>query len=232
MAREKRQATPKRSSLSRTARRVGIVVVVIVILVVLLDRVGVLAADYALAGAMKNRLGTPEKPTVTVHGIPFLTQVVRGRYSDVEVNAKDITAGNVRGIDADARLRGVHLPVHDMVTWNFDTIPIDHATADVSVPYDRLAAALRGTIPGLRLRGSDGAIAASAAGLTVRVRPEVVNGGLTLTPVSGSLPASLHVNLTGLPFQLRLTSIRAGADALSGTARADHITIRNGQLIP
>lgn len=233
MARERRGTSARSTSgVGARLRRLGIVVLVVVILVVLLDRVGVLAADYGLGGAMKSGLGTPHKPTVTVHGIPFLTQVVRGRYSDIEINAEGITAGPVRGIDADIRLRGVHLPVHRLATWNFDTIPIDHARADVSVPYDEVARALRGTIPGLRLRGSGGVIAASAAGLTLRVRPRVENGGLTLAPVSGSLPAALHVNLTGLPFQLRLISIRVGTDGLSGTAAADHIVIRNGRLVP
>ena len=66
-------------------RRLLIVLVVLAALLVVADRVGVVVAENRLAGQIQQQLVLDSKPDVSIHGIPFLTQAIRGRYKDIRV---------------------------------------------------------------------------------------------------------------------------------------------------
>lgn len=228
-------------------RKFTIGIVVLLVLLVAVDRLGALVADVALEGVLKDRLHLTHKPSVRVHGIPFLTQVAEGRYGDVEVRGTDLTAGRVSGLDADVHLRGAHVPAKKLFSWNIQALPVDRVTGTVTVPYRQLAA-LSG-IPGLTIRrqGHDLGISAPLplAGRSVRLSGTahaVVSGdSITIVPDSARAdgapvpPVLLQhfrytVPVADLPFRLRVTGVRATAAGLAGSATATDVTIRSNGL--
>lgn len=227
-------------------RKAVVALVVLVLVLVALDRVGWVVTNYALEGALKSQLHLDKKPKVRVHGIPFLTQVVGGKYGNVEVRATNLTSGRVQDIDADVHLHGVHVPVKKLASWNVNTVPIDHARAEVTVPYGELAR-LSG-VPGLtaRAKGKQVVLTAPLAGIgtvTATATPKVTGNVVSVTPdaaqvdgraVSSALVQRLsyRLPLDALPFQLELTGLRVTSAGLVGTATADDITVRRGELVP
>lgn len=220
----------------------------IALFLVALDQIGVLVADVALEGALRDRLELQKKPKVRVHGIPFLTQVIDGKYRDIEVDATGLDAGKLHDLSADVRLRGVHVSISQLGRWDFSTIPIDHVKADITVPYNSLEAA--SGIPGVTIKpdGSDvdvsGPVAVAGRTITVTAKghPTISNGALLLNPSDATAagiplpPGTLDsfnapISLASLPFGLKLNAIDVTQNGLLGEASVDDVTIQNGQLV-
>src|SRR5512133_1572254 len=103
-------------------RRLVIVLFVLAVVLLVADRAGVVVAQSALAGKIQQQLDLDRKPDVSINGIPFLTQAIRGTYRDIEVQLPDVDAGDVRDVAVDARLQGVHVPLSDALSGNVDRI--------------------------------------------------------------------------------------------------------------
>jgi hypothetical protein len=230
-------------------KKVLIALVSLIVILVAVDRIGVVVANVALEGVLRDRLHLDQKPKVRVHGIPFLTQVIGGTYSDIEVDATGLDADKLHNLDAKVRLRDVHVPLGDLGRWDFSTIPIDHVEADVTVPYDELATAAG--LGNMELKADGGELDISGpltyAGRTVdvtgKVSPSVSGGSLQLDPtqatVNGApLPSpylallNKRVPITDLPFGLKVDSIQVTDNGLAGQGTIDHVTIRDGELVP
>lgn len=224
-------------------RRAIIGLFVVLVLLVAADRVGVLVADVALEGVLKDRLALPEKPKVRVHGIPFLTQVIGGKYDNVEVHGKDLDAGQVKDIDAVVHLRGAHVGMKKLFTWNIDAVPVDEVTATVTVPYAEVES-LSG-VKGLQLKPDGKKLAISGpvpiAGRSVQMsgtaHAEVQDSDLIVVPDTAKangadIPPALlrglrfRIPVRDLPFELRLTDVVVTPDGLAGTASAKNIVVR------
>jgi hypothetical protein len=89
------------------------VISVLAVLAVLIagDRVANAVAQNAIATELQSELSTPTKPDVSIGGFPFVTQVLGGSFSSVQVTADDAT---VQGGDTsvavthlDATLTGI-----------------------------------------------------------------------------------------------------------------------------
>lgn len=94
---------------SRLVRALVLLLVLVVVLVGA-DRIAaaVVADRLASTIASSQHLATP--PRVTFHGFPFVTQVLRGRYDGVGLEAQGpITAKGIRVDGASARLRSVRV---------------------------------------------------------------------------------------------------------------------------
>lgn len=229
-------------------KKFWIVLACIVVFLVALDQVGVLVTDVALEGALRDRLELAKKPKVRVHGIPFLTQVAGGKYRDIEVDASGLDAGRFHNLDADVRLRGVHVSVSQLGRWDFSTIPIDHAKADITVPYNSLEAA--SGISGVTIKpvGDDVEVSAplSVQGRTVDVtakgHPTISGGKLLLNPTNATAAGvnippqylgtfNAPISVANLPFGLKLNGIDVTNDGLVGNASVDDVTIKDGKLV-
>src|SRR5690348_11176792 len=74
-------------------RRLLITLIVLLIIIVgalaVLDRLGASYAERVIsdrvAEQVANQKATSEKPDVTIEGVPFLTQVVKGRYQEIKI---------------------------------------------------------------------------------------------------------------------------------------------------
>lgn len=229
-------------------KKFWIVLACIAVFLVALDQVGVLVTDVALEGALRDRLHLDKKPKVRVHGIPFLTQVVGGKYHDIEVDASGLDADKLHNLHAEVRLRGVHVSISQLGRWDFSSIPIDHAKADITVPYSSLEAA--SGISGVTIKPDGNEVEVSAPvsigtqtiTVTAKGHPTISHGALLLNPTDATaegapIPPSVlgtfkvPISVSSLPFGLKLNGIDVKQNGLVGKASVDDVTIQDGELV-
>lgn len=227
-----------------------LVAVVLAGLLGVADRVAVGAAENAVATRLASAGGLPATPEVDVRGIPFLTQALSGRYDDVVVRAADVPAGTLRASSFVARLRGVRVPLSDVVRGDVREVPVDALTGRAVVPYDQLTAAVaeRGlavsAAPDGRVRVTGSVrvlgrtLAASAvsrvelAGSTVVVTAERFEVGAA--PADAILTRALgdrldvRVEVGALPYGLQLTGLVLAPEGVVLTARAEDAVLSAG----
>jgi len=194
-------------------RRWIVVTVVIVGLLVLADRLGVAAADRTVAARIQTDQGLQQRPDVSIHGFPFLTQALAGRYGDVTLTLHDFhhTGVPVRTLTVD--LRGVHVPLRAVLAGHVARVPVDRASASIVLSYDGLNTFLADRHLSVS-EGSNGEIRVSGRvtvlGRTVSAsgsgRIEVRGSDLVVTVGHG---LDFTIPLSGMPFRIALVSAKA-----------------------
>jgi len=183
---------------------------------------------------------------VRLHGTPFLTQALRGRYTEIEVTAAGLQLGEIAGASLVAHLHNAYLPLRDLIGRRARELPCEEVLGHVVLPYDELARLAK--VPGLGFTFTDGNLIASAslpvpgisllarvsgrAELTVRdggmvwmqVRAVGVAGIALPSLVINQLLPSLNVPipLPPLPYGLALDRLELDPDGIVafGSARA------------
>src|SRR4051812_42784911 len=118
-------------------RRLIAIGVVLVALFVLADRLTLLYAENRIADELKSTEGLASTPDVNVRGFPFLTQVVAGDYSDIEVVISDYAPAHAIAFDRiDVHLHDAHLPMSDALAGNADRVPVRHVDGTAVIGYD------------------------------------------------------------------------------------------------
>jgi hypothetical protein len=225
-----------------------LVVVLVVIggLVVIADRVAVRVAEDRIADRLASERPFTERPDVTIHGLFFFAQAVRGTYDDIQVVGPGEAVGELGPMAIDASLHGVHLSLSD-ATSQVDRVPVDRLDLRLSFALGALAAA--SGIEGLTLTTNGDQIAARArVDLPVVGSVEVAATGrlvLTdgaiaaeLTSINGvgtALPAAVEkaarealavtVPLDGLPFSSAATSIEVHGSSVQVNAVAHDVVL-------
>jgi LmeA-like phospholipid-binding len=233
-------------------RRLVIAGVILLALLVAVDRIAAVVASRAVARQVRSELALDRQPSVSVHGFPFLTQAMRGRYSDIEVRIPDVDSGPLQDIEVDARLRDLRAPLSDMVGGRLDAVPVREITGTLAVHYDDLARA--SGIQGLRItQEGDDALRLSGtvevlgrefeASATAQV--SVLDEDLAITADNAEIagvqaPASLRaaaaellsfrVSPSELPLDLRVTGVATERDQLTVAARARDVVLRRGEI--
>ena len=228
-------------------RRLLIALVVLLGLLVAADRIGAVVAERVMASQIRDQLELQETPDVGIRGVPFLTQAVRGRYSDVRVTLPDVDSGRLQDMVVDARLQGVRVPLGDVLDRQVEEVPVDRITGNVTVGYDQLARA--SGISGLRIARDGDAVTLSGsvevlgrqveASATGRVE---VNGddlvisadraevaGVEVPDVALDAAArllSFQVSPSRLPLSLRITGVEVTDTGLQVSAVSDDAVLR------
>ena len=114
----------------------------LIVLLVAADRVALLVAEHVVATQLQSTGTLSARPSVSIRGIPFLTQAVAGRYDDVEVTASNVTSGRERLSSFQASLRGLHLPLSQALSGSVARVPVDLITSRVVLSYAELQARL------------------------------------------------------------------------------------------
>jgi DUF2993 family protein len=227
-----------------------VVLAVVAVLAVLAVAVG--SSDRVVAQLAERKasefIATPLGPAarVRVHGTPFLSQAIRGRYRDVEVTSAGLQLGVLAGTSLAAHLINARLPLRDLLGRRATELPVEHVHGYVVIPYAELARV--SLIPGLRFQFRDERLVATASlpipGLSqlARISGEAVamiadNGGVWLrvrnVSVAGISVPSIVLNqivpslafpipLPPLPYGLRIERLTPTAAGLqvSGSAQA------------
>jgi len=228
-------------------RRLLIVLVVLAALLVAADRVGVVVAQNRLASEIQQQLDLDAKPDVSIRGIPFLTQAIRGTYKDIRVQLPDVDAGDVQDLSVNARLQGAHVSLSDALGGNVDRIPVDQISGTLLIPYDQLArasgiSALTITREGdsLRLTGSVQVLGRSIKAEAVG-RVEVNDGRIAINAEQAKVAGipvptavldeaarllSFRVQPQNLPLNLRITAVHLTDTGLLVDAVSDDVVLR------
>ena len=219
-----------------------VVLLVLVVALVAADVVVSKAAEGGIAKRVQQSGGFATPPEVEVRGRPFLAQVVRGRYRDVEVRARDVPAGELRFASLVTQLSGVQVPLSAVVSGERRPVPVERVSARAVVSYEALTGVVRQR--GLRVvPAGDGLVRVTGGvqvlGRTLEAsavsRPVLEGSEIVVTAerfeVGNSVADSLlsralgnrldfRVALGSLPYGLELTSLRAGSDGVVLTAGA------------
>jgi LmeA-like phospholipid-binding len=104
-------------------------VIVILILLVIGDRVALAITENDMASQFQAN-GLPVKPSVTIEGFPFLTQLAAKDFNKVDISATNVPAGPVT-IDS------LHISSYSSTA----SAKVDHMTATAFISFGALAAA-------------------------------------------------------------------------------------------
>ena len=233
------------------SRRVVVLIVVLLALagvVVVGDRVAAAFAESQAADFLVVHAPFDEKPKVTVHGIPFLTQAAQGRYGDIEVAGGGLQLGDIHGASLDANLRGVHLALGDIVHKSVQQLPIDHVDGEVTLPYSELARL--SNVSGLSLAYDTGGVKVTY-GVAVPLLGTITASGTATITVTGSdvrlavtkltaagvsIPSAVLSQLSSalavpipipaLPYGLKITSVDPAASGIVVHGAATNVVLK------
>ncbi len=174
--------------------------VVLLVVVAVLDRVGVVVAQNAAESKLAGYAQFGQRPTVRVHGVPFITQAIRGVYRDIEVTSDDLRLGDISNAQLDVHLHGAHVPLSQLVRGRVTRLPVDRIDGTVTLPYAEVAQ--RSGVPGLTLAPAGGAGDAADDTLVVSAPLAVPGFGQTVNATAQATATlsgdALHVSVTRL----------------------------------
>jgi len=207
-------------------------VIVVLILLVIGDRVALAVAENDMADQFVSN-GLPVKPSVTIEGFPFLTQLAARDFHKVDISASNIPAGPVTITSAKGTLDGLRF------NSSFNSATVDHMTVTIFVSFSALAGAgglgdvanLTITPAGpnlLKITGSLGGVVSDTEEAKItqtgpqQISVQAVNNGGALSGVLSQF-GSYTFNLPkGVPSSLRITGLTLNSQGLTATAAADN----------
>ena len=187
-------------------RKAVVAVIVLIVVLIGIDRLAVFYAQDKVASEIQDQ-GFPSKPSVSIKGFPFLTQVISRHFQGIQISSKPVKEGPVvvRGINAD--LSDVRL------NSGFSSGTVGHLTGTGLITFGSLSNALGSLV------GGDLSSLLGGAGLTLKpAGDDEVKASITVLVASGSATwrvtrvsgTEIQVHLVasnGLPSQL-LSSVR------------------------
>ncbi|MFI6602826.1 DUF2993 domain-containing protein [Nonomuraea sp. NPDC050536] len=219
-------------------RKLIIFLIVLAVLLVAVDRVAVAGVQRDLANRIAAATDLSGTPTVTIEGIPFLTQAISGHYPEVRFNLGTLTYGGV--------------PVRNLQGAAYDvTAPLtDVLQNKPNIRAGRVA--VRGTLTretidkyapqGVKITGNGQHLVASGevtvgvqkVRFTAEMRVEVADGGIKLraekiegVPDALAQFVGYTIPFKGkLPFDVKITGVRNVADGLEFSAEATDVPLR------
>jgi hypothetical protein len=221
-------------------RKLTIALAVLAGLLVGADRVSLFFAERTVGDTIQSSQHLQNRPDVDIAGFPFLTQLAARKLDEVTVTAHDVPLGN----DANAlRVSVVRADMHEVrIDFVLDRATVGTGTATALITYAELTRHL-----GVRLRyAGDGRVRASvpvslgghAVDVGVTARPDLVNGSLAFggTSRDSGVPVDLlarladalgaPIDLTGIPFGLRLQGLHADAAGVTVQLSGRNVTLQ------
>lgn len=221
-------------------RKLLIGLTVLVILLVVADRVAVKIAENRIGSQIEAAYGLSSRPTVSIQGFPFLTQVITGDYPEVDVSTPQAQAGAATLDGLRVRFTDVHAALSQMLGSGQKSVTAGHADGWATLPF----AEIEQHLPrGMRLKphGNDlkvsgmlqvgalrvpvsgtVALAVTSAGVAVRPLSLTTAGGVGV-PAAVALPLGVVVPIAALPLHLHLRSVRVTPGGVRVGASASNV---------
>jgi hypothetical protein len=253
---------PRRRWGRRLLATLIVLLIIIGIILVVLDRFGASYAERVIgdrvAEQVANQKATSDKPDVTVEGVPFLTQVLAGKYQEIKIELRNFSgpAGNGKTIKMpllDIRAKDVRAPL-DTLRSRQGNIVATTVTGAGTIDYPQLTELIGQK--GLTLKESGGKLVGAApvqalgqtfnvtgaATLTVKngvvqVRfSDVTAAGLPNVPLVRNIIDSyvqqlaVDLKVPELPLKLKVEKVQATPAGLVVTAGASEVPLNAGGL--
>ncbi|MGQ4516707.1 LmeA family phospholipid-binding protein [Streptomyces sp. DW26H14] len=91
------------------AAKISLTLVAVLAFLVVADRAALLYAQDKAGDELQHSLGLVARPSVDIHGFPFLTQALYGRVGRVDVTVPDVPAGRVSLAEVHATAKNVRI---------------------------------------------------------------------------------------------------------------------------
>jgi hypothetical protein len=199
----------------------------LLVVLVIADRASAAIAENDAAGQIQSA-GFPGRPSVSIKGFPFLTQVAAHDIRQVDISASNVAAGPVEIASLNATATGVHL------NSGFNAGVIDHISGSALVTFQSLAGAGSGGSGGgagvsMAEAGPDtvkiiaGPVSEDArvtvSGNTIRV--QVINNGDLISGLLSSF-GDISFTVPKLPAGMTITGVSVTQQGLRIAAAAQH----------
>ena len=232
-------AAPRRR---RHTRRWIIVAVVLVGLLVGADRVAAAVAESTLASKIQSSQKLSQKPSVSIDGFPFLTQVIARHFGHATIDIRGLVASGVPISDIHADVTGVH------VSSGYNSAMVDTLVATAMLNYSDLSSAVtnlagigqvqvsQGTGGQLKATYSLVGIDVSAqvavsllAGNTIELKSGAIDTGLlgSLTTPAGF---DVKIPLGNLPFGMQLKDLAVTSTAVDISATGHNVSLSGNTM--
>jgi len=250
----------------RWGRRLLITFLVLLLIIggllVVADRFGASYAERVIGDRISQQLteqkATAEKPDVTIAGVPFLTQVLRGNYQEIKILLNQFSgpAGNGKNIKMarlDIRAKDVKAPLETVRSGNGDIVA-GTVTGVGTLRYPDLADLIGQR--GLELSERDGKLVGAApfealgqtfnatgtANLAVRdgvvsvTFADVTAEGLPNIPIMRTLidnyvrQLAFDLKVPALPLGLKVQKVEPRADGLLVTTAASNVSLSSSGM--
>lgn len=169
-----------------------IALIALIVLLVAGDFAAKAFAENEIASQIKSH-GFPKKPSVSIEGFPFLTQVIGRDIRQVKISSQNIPEGPVDISKISAVMHGIHL------NGGFSSGTVSTLNGSVLVTYPSLDRTLNSQLGPLGSLLSSSGLTLSAAG------DNQIKASLNLLVASGSATWRV-VRLSGQEIQLTLAS--------------------------
>jgi LmeA-like phospholipid-binding len=186
---------PQARRRSGCLRTFVIALIALIVLLVAGDFAAKAFAENEVASQIKSH-GFPKKPSVSIEGFPFLTQVLGKDIHEVKLSSKNVPEGPVSISSISAVMTGIHL--HGGFT-SISGATVDTLRGTVLVTFPSLQHTLNNNLGPLGSLLSSSGLTLSAAG------PNSVKASLNLLVASGSATWRV-IRLSGQDIQLRLVN--------------------------
>jgi hypothetical protein len=198
-------------------RRVGcwtkglIVLIALIVLLVAADFIAKAVAQGEVASQIQKQ-GFPKKPSVSIEGFPFLTQVASRDFQQIKLSSSDIPEGPVKISRVSATMTGIHL------TGGFTKGVIDQLNGSILITFGSLGKTLNSQIGPLGSLVGDSGLKLSAAG------SDEIKASLDLLVASGSATWKI-TRPNGQEVQAQLVSSSGVPSDLLGSLRSFTVKI-------
>lgn len=244
----------------RLALILGAFAMVLILLFVIVDRIAVSVAESEMAKQLRTSVtqglacGTtpPTVRNISIGGFPFLTQILFGKFTNIGVTVENVPTPGPRIAWVHANLKGVHVPLHQILTNSVGAVRVDKVQATVRVRYDDLNTFLAGQPGDVRVNPTDGGRRLEITGTAdvPILGPQQVGGvttfeihdnQLTLVPTEITLRGALNLSIPlgglgqllpsialpvgQLPFRLTVDQASTDASGLALTATAADVVL-------
>lgn len=224
---------------------------IVAVLLVAADRIALLVAESQIADRVQKSQQLSAHPQVSIKGFPFLTQVLGGRYHELDVSVRNVTRGGLTVDKLSVRAHGVSVPFSKVLAGSVSEVPVDRAEAVVTLGYARVNAyiaeqlgevlkvsadngnlKLTGTLPVPPRISLSARAAIDVSGSAITLRPVAVASILAKIPGAGVTAGqveqflTLRLPISQLPFGIQLQRATVTATGLVIAASASGLTIR------
>lgn len=211
-----------------------IVLAVLAVLLVIADQVAKAYAQNTIASKIQSSSGMSAKPSVTIEGFPFLTQVAAHDVRVIDLSANNVPAGKFDITSVKAKATGVH-PNSSFSGATIDQINgtalISFASIEQGLGVQGAATISADPADGPNAVKLDAGAIGSVTGKVEQTAPNEVTiqmGALSglASLLNGAVPVQNQtIQIPKLPMGLVVRSVSVTSQGIVATASAQHTTL-------
>jgi hypothetical protein len=207
----------KTARVTRLGRLLLIVVGALVVLLVVADIAGRVVAQDMVASRLEDSLDLSEKPSVSLHGFPFLLHAAEGSFPSATASADSLTAQGVTIRSVALTLDDLRFSPGDLLGGRHTTVRAASGQGTATMTGAGMTDALGAQGVDLTVEIADGKVRVRSSSFPVSIEARISLSGRTLTLRSADtrIPASFSVRLPEFVDGLQFTDIHLqGSEAV------------------